>query len=198
MSSCKAAETEKLCKNLKAQLNRLEQQLEDIEESRDSLDDDAYAEAVEVTKEELQEFRESLQRTVSRLSASLVDEFNALDLAAQAAINGASKMPAVKRIFGKREASQLRDGLSQIDCDVKLGKISKEQGDQQYGEALKALRQLGEELEPQELQLLEKLALSKVDTTDFVQVTENIDKATAITMAMVSDEVRTTQNTKPM
>lgn len=96
-------------------------------------------------------------------------------------------------MFGKRETSQLRERLAQIDCDVKLGKLSKEVSDHQRAEVLNALRQLGEKLEPQELQLLEKLMLSNIDTTSYVQVTDNVEKG-QMAMAVVGDEVRT-QNT---
>lgn len=96
-------------------------------------------------------------------------------------------------MFGKRETSQLRNRLSQIEYDMKLGKITKEVCDLQRAEVLNALRQLGEKLEPQELQLLEKLMLNNIDTTNYVQVTENVDKG-RMAMAVVGDEARI-QNT---
>lgn len=96
-------------------------------------------------------------------------------------------------MFGKRETSQLRNRLAQIEYDMKLGKITKEVCDLQRAEVLNALRQLGEKLELQELQLLEKLMLNNIDTTNYVQVTENINKG-RIAMAVVSDEARI-QNT---
>ena len=58
-------------------------------------------------------------------------------------------------MFGKRETSQLRNRLAEIEYDMKLGKITKEVFDLQRAEVLNALRQLGEKLELQELQLLE-------------------------------------------
>ncbi|XP_076621366.1 protein LZIC [Colletes latitarsis] len=193
MSSHGKLETEKLKKNLETQLDRLVQQLQDIEENRNLLDATAYEEAMQLTKEDLQEFNESLQRMLSG-NTTLIDELSAIQLATQAAISEAFKTPAVIRMFGKRETTQLRERLTQIDYDTKLGKISKECSDHQRGEVLNALRQLGEKLEPQELQLLEKLKSSNIDTTSYVQVTESTDKG-RMALAVVGDEVRTTQNT---
>lgn len=96
-------------------------------------------------------------------------------------------------MFGKRETSQLRNRLIEIEYDMKLGKITKEVYDLQRAEVLNALRQLGEKLELQELQLLEKLMFNNIDTTNYEQVTENINKG-RIAMAVVGDEARI-QNT---
>lgn len=97
-------------------------------------------------------------------------------------------------MFGKREVTELRKRLVEIDGYMKLGKLSKESSDHQRGEVLNALRQLGEKLEPEELQLLEKLKLSNIDATSYVQVTESTEKG-QMAMAVVGDEVRTSQNT---
>ncbi|XP_043800142.1 protein LZIC-like isoform X1 [Apis laboriosa] len=192
MGSHGKLETEKLKKNLEAQLDRLVQQLEDIEENRNLLDAAAYEEAMQLTKEDLQEFNESLQRLISG-DTTLIDQLGAIQLAIQAAISEAFKTPAVIRMFGKRETSQLKNRLAQIEYDMKLGKITKEVCDLQRAEVLNALRQLGEKLELQELQLLEKLMLNNIDTTNYVQVTENVNKG-RIAMAVVGDEARI-QNT---
>ncbi|XP_034192450.1 protein LZIC [Osmia lignaria lignaria] len=192
MSSRGKLETEKLRRNLEAQLDRLVQQLEDIEENRNLLDADAYEEAMQLTKEDLQSFNESLQRMISG-DTTLVDELSSIQLATQSAISEAFKTPAVIRMFGKRETAQLRTRLAQLDCDMKLGKLSTEASDRQRGEILNALRQLGEKLEPQELQLLEKLRLNSIDTTNYVQITESTEKG-QMAIAVVGDEVRT-QNT---
>ncbi|XP_043800143.1 protein LZIC-like isoform X2 [Apis laboriosa] len=156
------------------------------------LDAAAYEEAMQLTKEDLQEFNESLQRLISG-DTTLIDQLGAIQLAIQAAISEAFKTPAVIRMFGKRETSQLKNRLAQIEYDMKLGKITKEVCDLQRAEVLNALRQLGEKLELQELQLLEKLMLNNIDTTNYVQVTENVNKG-RIAMAVVGDEARI-QNT---
>lgn len=193
MSSRGKLETEKLRKNLEAQLDRLVQQLEDIEESRDSLDGDGYEDAMLLTREDLRDFNESLQRMISG-DTTLVDQLDAIQLATQAAISEAFKTPAVIRMFGKRETSQLRERLTQIDYDMKLGKLSRAASDRQREEILHALRQLGEKLQPEELQLLEKLKLCNIDATSYVQVTESGEEG-RMAMAVIDEEVRTSQNT---
>lgn len=97
-------------------------------------------------------------------------------------------------MFGRREPTGLKERLSQIDRDVKLGKLNKEAADRQRGEILSALRQLGEKLEPSELQLLERLSLNNVDTTRYVQVTET-EKQGKMALDVVGKEVRATQDT---
>lgn len=97
-------------------------------------------------------------------------------------------------MFGRREPAGLKERLSQIDRDIKLGKLNKEAADRQRGEILSALRQLGEKLEPSELQLLERLSLNNVDTTRYVQVTETA-KEGKMALDVVGKEVRATQDT---
>lgn len=193
MSSHGKAETDRLRKNLEEQLDRLVQQLEDLEDCRVTLDETDYQEAKEDTMEQLREFNESLQRMISG-DMTLVNELGAMQLATQAAISAAFQTPAVIRLFGKREPTGLKERLSQIDRDVKLGKLNKEAADRQRGEILSALRQLGEKLEPSELQLLERLSLNNVDTTRYVQVTETA-KEGKMALDVVCKEVRATQDT---
>lgn len=93
-------------------------------------------------------------------------------------------------MFGKREPALLKERLSQVDRDIKLGKLNKESADRQRGEILSALRQLGEKLEPSELQLLERLSLNNIDSTRYVQATETAGK---MALDVVGKEVRATQ-----
>ncbi|CAL1679127.1 unnamed protein product [Lasius platythorax] len=193
MNSHGKAETDRLRKNLEEQLDRLVQQLEDLEDCRVTLDETDYQECKEDTMEQLREFNESLQRMISG-DMTLVNELGAMQLATQAAISAAFQTPAVIRMFGRREPTGLKERLSQIDRDIKLGKLSKEAADRQRGEILSALRQLGEKLEPSELQLLERLSLNNVDTTRYVQVTETA-KQGKMALDVVGKEVRATQDT---
>lgn len=93
-------------------------------------------------------------------------------------------------MFGKREPAGLKERLSQIDRDEKLGKLNKEVADCQRKEILSALKQLGEKLEPPLLQLLERLSL---DTTRYVQITETEEKG-KMALDVVGKEVRATQD----
>ena len=54
MTSRGSAETEKLKQNLNDQLERLVQQLQDLEECREDLDDDEYEETKKETLDQLQ------------------------------------------------------------------------------------------------------------------------------------------------
>ncbi|XP_035727606.1 protein LZIC-like [Vespa mandarinia] len=193
MSSHGKAETERLKQNLEEQLDRLMQQLEDLEECKDEMTNEEYEEAKEETMEQLRELNESLQRMISG-NMTLINQLGAMQLAAQAAISAAFKTPAVIRMFGRREPDQLRERLFQIERDIKLGKLNKDAGDRLRTEVLSALRQLGEKLDPSELQLLEKFSLNSIDATSYVQVTEAVEKG-QMALAAVGKEVRATQST---
>lgn len=193
MSSHGKVETERLKKNLEEQLDRLVQQLEDLEGCRDEMTNEEYEETKEETMEQLRELNESLQRMISG-DMTLVNQLGAMQLATQAAISAAFRTPAVIRMFGKREPDQLRERLSQIDRDIKLGKLNKDTGDRLRAEVLSALRHLGEKLDPIDLQLIEKLSLNIIDETNYVQVTESTEKG-QMALAVVGEEVRATQST---
>lgn len=176
MASYGKAETERLRKNLEEQLDRLVQQLEDLENCRDELEDAEYEETKEETMEQLREFNESLQRLISG-DVTLVDELGAMQMATQLAISSAFKTPAVIRMFGKREPDRLRNRLTEIDRELKIGKLSKDASERERGEVLSALRQLGEKLNQAELQLLEKLTLNGVISTNFIKISDSLDES---------------------
>ncbi|XP_012270994.1 protein LZIC [Orussus abietinus] len=193
MASRGKVETEKLRKNLEEQLDRLVEQLEDLEECRNELDLAEYEETKNETMEQLKEFNESLQRMISG-DVTLIDHLGAMQLATQAAISAAFKTPAVIRMFGKREPNLLRERLSQVNRDLKLGKLDKDIGQRQRGEILSALKQLGENLEPAELQLIEQLSVKGLNSSSFVKVNENSEKG-QMALVMASMEVRANQET---
>lgn len=149
------AENEKLKENLEHQLDRLVEQLSDLEDCRDEIDAAEYQETKDDTMEQLKELNNSLSKLVKG-DISLISQLGAMQLATQAAISQAFKTPEVIRLFGKREPIQLRERLRAIDQDVKLNKLNAEARDRQKAEILTALRQLGEQLTPIELQFLEK------------------------------------------
>ncbi|XP_014603792.1 PREDICTED: protein LZIC-like isoform X2 [Polistes canadensis] len=152
-----------------------------------------YEETKEETMEQLRELNESLQRMISG-NMTLINQFGAMQLATQAAISAAFKTPAVIRMFGKREPDQLRERLTQIERDNKLGKLNKDVADRLRAEVLSALRQLGEKLDSSELQLLEKFSLNTIDATSYVQVTETIEKG-QMALEVVGKEVKANQST---
>ncbi|XP_049843137.1 protein LZIC-like isoform X3 [Schistocerca gregaria] len=146
MTSRGQVETEKLKQNLEAQLERLVQQLADLEECRDELDAAEYEETKEETMEQLREFNASLSKMISG-DMTLVDALASMQLATQAAISSAFRTPEVIRMFARREPAQLRERLREIESRVPEATGEKR-------EILSALRQLGERLSTQELQFL--------------------------------------------
>ncbi|XP_038015466.1 protein LZIC isoform X1 [Motacilla alba alba] len=145
MASRGTTETSKLKQNLEEQLDRLMQQLQDLEECREELDADEYEETKKETLEQLSEFNDSLKKIMSG-DMTLVDELSGMQLAIQAAISQAFKTPEVIRMFAKKQPRQLRTRLAEMDRDLMVGKLPRDLYTQQKLEILTALRKLGEKL----------------------------------------------------
>lgn len=193
MTSKGQVETQKLKQNLEEQLERLVQQLSDIEESKNDLDPEEYEESKTDTLEQLQELNQSLSKLLCG-DMTLVDQLSSMQLATQAAISAAFQTPAVIRMFARREPQQLRDRLIVIERDMKLGKMEEKVAVREKVEILSALRHLSEKLSQSELQFLNEHADSKQKMLQqgckFVQVTEELgvgDKA----LSLASNEVNT-------
>ncbi|CAH1236762.1 unnamed protein product [Diabrotica balteata] len=155
MASHGKAETEKLKQNLENQLDRLVEQLQDLENCKNELDKEEYEETKNDTMDQLKELNDSLSKLVKG-DISLISALSAVQLATQAAISKAFKTPEVIRLFGKKEPQQLRERLCIIDEEVKLNRLSLEARDTQKAEILTALRQLNEQLTTEELRFLEQ------------------------------------------
>ncbi|XP_056651787.1 protein LZIC isoform X2 [Monodelphis domestica] len=145
MASRGKTETSKLKQNLEEQLDRLMQQLQDLEECREELETDEYEETKKETLEQLSEFNDSLKKIMSG-NMTLVDELSGMQLAIQAAISQAFKTPEVIRLFAKKQPGQLRTRLAEMDRDLMVGKLERDIYTQQKLEILTALRKLGEKL----------------------------------------------------
>lgn len=185
MASRGRQETSKLKSNLEEQLERLMQQLTDVEELKDDLDPDEYEETKKETIEQLKEFKESLDKMVGG-DLSLVDDLNSMQLAIQAAISEAFKTPEVIRLFAKKQPGQLRERLSEISRDEKIGKIGHGQAVSQSVEILTALKKLGETLSSEEEQYLQ--ANSSTSLREFEQVSGSLasgDKLLAVAGSQV-------------
>ena len=90
-------ETELLKANIAAQISRLVMQLSDLEEFKEELaDDDFYAETRADTLAQLEEFKAQMTK-MSEGDMSLVDEFNALQIAMEVSIKGVFKNSDVLR-----------------------------------------------------------------------------------------------------
>uniref|UniRef100_A0A2S2NID9 Protein LZIC n=1 Tax=Schizaphis graminum TaxID=13262 RepID=A0A2S2NID9_SCHGA len=138
-------ENEMLRENLQAQLERLVQQLSDLEECRSDMTDDEYNESKEDTVEQLKEFNDRLSK-ITAGDMTIHDNLSIMRLATSAAITKAFQTPSVIKMFAKNEPNALKDKRNQIERDMKLGKLSLEVGNRQKLEVLTALRHLGSEL----------------------------------------------------
>lgn len=162
-----------LRQNIEDQLERLLSQLEDIEGLKDELSAEEYEKEKQVrhaaacplapcshsrtargwasqdTKAQLSEFQESLKQMTAG-NMTLQSEFDAARQAISAAISEAFHTPEVIRMFARKQPAQLRRRLTEIDRDVKLGKLDFAAVSTQAAEILIALKKLGEKIEPKE------------------------------------------------
>eukprot|EP00009_Paramoeba_aestuarina_P005146 CAMPEP_0201521082 /NCGR_PEP_ID=MMETSP0161_2-20130828/14063_1 /ASSEMBLY_ACC=CAM_ASM_000251 /TAXON_ID=180227 /ORGANISM="Neoparamoeba aestuarina, Strain SoJaBio B1-5/56/2" /LENGTH=191 /DNA_ID=CAMNT_0047919649 /DNA_START=63 /DNA_END=638 /DNA_ORIENTATION=+ len=155
MASRGSQENNQLKDNIESQLNRLLQQLRDLEELKEDLDEEEYEEQRQMTMEQLREFQTALKKMMSG-DMTLVNELGAVQLAIQAAISDAFKTPEVIAMFAKKQPGQLRERLSHLQAQVKLGKISKDSVQAEAVEILMALKKLGEPLKPAEEHFLQQ------------------------------------------
>jgi Mg2+ and Co2+ transporters len=188
MASRGKSETEKLQHNLEEQLDRLMNQLSDLEECREDLEDSEYEETKQETLDQLKEFQESLKKMMEG-NMTLVDQLDGMQLAIQAAISEAFKTPEVIRMFAKKQPDQLRQKLAQMQRDVNLGKLPDAAYKQQGVEILAALKKLGESLTPAEVEFLQKN--SNAAMSQFEAVTAGNVGANALKMA--GSDVKQTQ-----
>ncbi|XP_002158224.1 protein LZIC [Hydra vulgaris] len=171
MSSRGQFETEKLHHKLEAQLDRLVNQLSDLEECKEDMDKNEYEETKQDTLEQLREFEISLKKMIEG-NITLVDEFNGIQIAIQAAISEAFKTPEVIKMFAKKQPEQLRQKLSQLQLGISSGKLCGVFYQQQIVEILSALKKLGEVLTHSEEEYLRKNASAKL--YQFSNVSETI------------------------
>ena len=80
------SETKKLKTQLQSQLERLLDQLQDLENSKDELEEEEYSDMREDTLEQVEEFQASLTK-LSSGDLGLVDSLSAMQLAIQGAIS---------------------------------------------------------------------------------------------------------------
>ena len=180
MASRGQTESAKLITNIEEQLDRLMQQLVDLDECKDDLDEDEYEETRTETLEQMSEFNESLTK-MKEGNLSLVNHVNGMQLAIQAAISKAFKTPEVIKMFAKKQPGQLRQKLAEVERDAKVGKLKGESALQQKMEILTALMKLGDELSVAEKQFLEMN--SSENMQNFHAVSQNIEGTSLLAMA---------------
>lgn len=155
MASRGKNETDILHKNLLGQLDRLIDQLKDIEECKDDMSSEEYSETKQETLDQLNELNASAGK-FKEGNLSLVDDVNSIQLAIQAAISQAFQTPEVIQMFAKKQHLQLRQRLADIEQNLKLGKtIDIQLAIVQKVEILCALQKLNEKLTAEENEFLQ-------------------------------------------
>ncbi|CAM9707031.1 protein LZIC [Lethenteron reissneri] len=185
MASRGKSETDKLRRNLEEQLDRLVQQLHDLERCREDLEAEEYEETKAETLEQLSEFNTALQKIVAG-DMTLVDDLGAMQLAIQAAISQAFQTPEVIRMFARKQPGQLRTHMAQLERDVLVGKLPRDVYSLQKAETLMALRKLGDTLSAEEEAFLSANASAALSQLE--RVTDDLGSADKV-LALASSEV---------
>ncbi len=103
----------------------------------------------------MREFEIFLEKSLAG-DLTLIDEFGSAQLAIQAAISQAFKTPEVVRLFAQKQPDQLRLRLAQLQRDVKIKQLSREQFNRQAVEILFALKKMGVQLSEEEQSFFEQ------------------------------------------
>ncbi|UJR28390.1 hypothetical protein I4U23_009631 [Adineta vaga] len=146
-----SAQSDILRNNLHTQLDRLIDQLADLDQIKGEMDANEYNEARQDTVDQLEDFSKSLEKMKNGEGGpSLLDDVQRIQNAIKCAISQAFQTPEVIRFFAKKQPVQLRNRLAEIERDTKVGKLNGAEGARQKREILDALRKLGESLTPEE------------------------------------------------
>lgn len=178
----------RLREGLEAQLQRLMEQLDDLDSLRSGplssllLGGNAGEGEGELalmeaeTREQMGAFSAQLER-MTREDVKLEDELGAMKAAVRAAIADAFKTPEVIRMFALQQPERLRDRLAATRRDMKLdaggrkgeaADARRARQEREVLEILMALRRLGETLRPEEADFLRTHRTKKM--VDFEQV----------------------------
>jgi len=147
--------TERLQKNVEDQLNRLLQQLQDLDENKEDLEEGEYESSRADTLEQMKEFEATLNKLVSG-DVSLVSQLDSMRMAVHAYISGACRDPNITRMYASKSISGLRNKLASLDQDLKLGRIPSDVHQALAVEVVLALERLGEALSPAESGIIDK------------------------------------------
>ena len=118
----------------KQQLERLVSQLADLEDSKDEFLVEEYEEMRQDTLEQLQEFESSLQK----LNCGEVT----LEFTTKAILNETFKTPEIIKMFLSKKSDGLRQKLTELERDWRIGKIAESLFEEQKIEILGALLKL--------------------------------------------------------
>lgn len=196
-------EVEMLRVNIQDQLNRLFDQLEDLDELKDELSEEEYKEERDDTIQELLHFQSFLETAFSS-NLSLSTEFTPAQEAikkALAAMNsvgtnnsagnngGSSGSSAAKFRLLAETTSSLRNRLIELDRNLKLKLITKESYQARAGDIVMSLQAMGEKLTIEEETLLEAIG-----TRHTLLTTTTGDQSASSILASASTAVSQAQN----
>ncbi|MFH4979262.1 hypothetical protein AB6A40_005971 [Gnathostoma spinigerum] len=146
-------ENRKLIVNIQDQLQRLMNQLADLEEERDSIGNEEYVEMRKDTMEQLEDLGQTLDR-IQCGDMTLTDQLTATRQAIRAAISEAFKTPEIAAFFAKKQPALLRQKLNQLETDNRLHKLANDVYASRKQEILYALARLGDNLSDDEKRFL--------------------------------------------
>jgi hypothetical protein len=172
-------ETSRLKDLVERQLQRLLCQLKDLDELKDELTEQEIAETRSDTMEELNQFRDNLDRMIAG-DMTLMDHLGAVRLATMAAINEAFKTPEIIRLFSNRETEQLRQSLARLQEDLHTKKIPQAAYDEKAIEILTALKSLNEPLSDEEAAYLARQMQHRF--SGFQESTNSVNQAQQATL----------------
>jgi hypothetical protein len=172
-------ETARLKDLVERQLQRLLCQLKDLDELKDELTEQEIAETRSDTMEELNQFRDNLDRMIAG-DMTLMDHLGAVRLATMAAINEAFKTPEIIRLFSNRETEQLRQSLARLQEDLHTKKIPQAAYDGKAIEILTALKSLNEPLSDEEAAYLARQMQQRF--SGFQESTNSVNQAQQATL----------------
>ena len=112
------------------QFHRLLEELSDLETMKNDLDSNEYEEMKNEILEQLEEFKKIKENP-------LLKETNKIDL-------GGLKTPEILQIFTNKSTDGLRQKLTELERDIKVGKITKDEYNMTKTEILKALLKLNQ------------------------------------------------------
>ena len=114
------------------QFHRLLEELSDLETLKNDLDSNEYEEMKNEILEQLEEFKKIKENP-------LLKETNKIDL-----LVGGLKTPEILQMFTNKSTDGLRQKLTELERDMKVGKITKDEYNMAKTEILKALLKLNQ------------------------------------------------------
>ncbi|EFO91368.1 hypothetical protein CRE_11997 [Caenorhabditis remanei] len=162
---------EALIKNAQKIVDRLIRQLAEIENEKESLDDEEYKTLREDTISQLQEYGTIVERLQGG-DVSLIDDLTATKIAIRAAISKAFKTPEVMALFAGKHTGLLREKLMMTESNYRGEKISKQEYLERKFEILMALRRLEETLTDDE----QKFLRDRLETPEFQLIEANANR----------------------